>query len=98
MAKVLKFLKKFDIIILSLLIVLLSIFLRDVIPIGYKVKAFTVSHILKTILMFLIPFLLFSFMDMKHKGTYLIVLILVFVSNFFLFVFLMDWEPKLSLS
>ncbi len=90
MNTIFEFVKKFNIIIISLFIILFCVFLGKFIPIDYKIKIFTASHLLKTILMFLIPILIFPFVvhstvEMKEKGAYLVflILILVFISNFF---------------
>lgn len=68
--------------------IILAIIFNDLIAINYKILAYTVSYIIKNILMFLIPLLILPFIiqsiiEMKSQGAYLIlfILVMVFFSN-----------------
>ena len=70
-------------------IIIVSVCLRDIIPQDIKIFFFTISNLMRKILMFCLPFLVFPFMvtsisAIRFSSTYLIVgiLALIIVSNF----------------
>lgn len=83
------FIKQFKIILSILLIVsLVGMFAEDI-PLSVKTFAYTLSHVIRQILLFLLPFLIFPFIvtstsTLKTQGAYLIstILIMVTLSNF----------------
>lgn len=81
--------KRFNIIILVLIAIVVSILFNNLIPTDLQIKVYTLSHLLKKLLMFLIPFLILPFfirsiIEIKTKGIYLIpfILLMVWISNF----------------
>ena len=86
----LEFLKRFKIIIMILAIIVFTIAFKESIPLMWKIHSYSLSHAMRKILMFLLPFLIFPFMTtsiiaMKSRGAYLVggILAMVVISNFF---------------
>jgi Na+/H+-dicarboxylate symporter len=83
------FFKKFQTLILIFLVVGLSVAFSPIIPLYAKQYAYTVSHVMREILMFALPFLVLPFMvsslaSLKSKGAIMVVGIMALLafSNF----------------
>jgi len=82
------FVKRLDTIILIIISIVSAIIFKNIIAMDYKILAYTISYVIKSILIFLIPLLILPFIiqsiiEMKSRGASLIciILVMVFFSN-----------------
>lgn len=84
-----KIFKDFNTIILVIVVTILSIFLKDILSTNLKIFFYSLSYIINKLLIFFLPLLILpltikSILQIKMRGAYfvLVILILIFVSNF----------------
>lgn len=87
--KIKHFINQFSFLFLILLSILIPLLFGNSIDIYYKVEIYNLSHLIKTLLMFLLPFAFLPFIvktitQVKAQSTYIIIaiLVIVFLSNF----------------
>jgi Na+/H+-dicarboxylate symporter len=85
----LEFLSRFKVLFLILFILFGAVFLGENVPVSIKEYTFTFSFLMRNVLMFLLPFLIFPYMagsiaSMKTTGVYLVgaIMFLILFSNF----------------